>query len=132
MLTERGLEAALVALVQRAPVPVDLDVEMEDRLDAGIEAAAYFVVSEALTNVAKYAGAATAGVNVRSTGGSLVVTVADDGVGGAEPRRGSGIRGLADRVQAVGGVLEVSSPPGEGTRLTVRLPATVLGSLNGN
>jgi signal transduction histidine kinase len=132
VLTERGLEAALLALVQRAPVPVELAVVLPDRLDAGIEAAAYFVVSEALTNVAKYAGAATASVHVRSTGGSLCVTVADDGVGGARPERGSGLRGLVDRVQAVGGVLDLNSPPGEGTRLRVELPTTVLGSLNGH
>jgi signal transduction histidine kinase len=132
VLTERGLEAAVIALVQRAPVPVELDVAVPERLDAGIEAAAYFVVSEALTNVAKYAGADTANVHVRSSGGSLVVTIADDGIGGAELARGSGLSGLADRVQAVGGLLDVASPPGEGTRLTAQLPAKVLGSLNGH
>jgi signal transduction histidine kinase len=131
VLTERGLEAAVIALVQRAPVPVDVAADVPERLDAGIEAAAYFVVSEALTNVAKYAGAETASVHLRSSGGSLVVMVADDGVGGAALERGSGLRGLADRVQAVGGVLEVSSPPGEGTRLKAQLPAKVLGALNG-
>jgi signal transduction histidine kinase len=132
VLTERGLEAAVIALVQRAAVPVKLEVELPERLDAGIEAAAYFVVSEALTNVAKYAEAETASVEVRSTGGALRVTIADDGIGGAELARGSGLRGLADRVQAVGGALDVSSPPGEGTRLIARLPAKVLGSLDGH
>jgi len=132
VLTERGLEAALLALVQRAPVPVDLAVELPGRLDAGIEAAAYFVVSEALTNVAKYADAETASVRVLSAAGSLLVTIADDGIGGADPERGSGLRGLADRIEAVGGVLEVASPPGEGTPLSARLPAKVLGSLNGH
>jgi len=132
VLTERGLEAALVALVQRAPVPVELEVEVPERLEAGIEAAAYFVVSEALTNVAKYAEAETASVRVLSTAGSLLVTIADDGIGGADLERGSGLRGLADRVEAVGGVLEVTSPPGAGTRLSARLPAKVLGSLNGH
>ncbi len=132
VLTERGLEAAVLALVQRAPVPVDLDVDVPERLDAGIEAAAYFVVSEALTNVAKYADARTVDVALRTSGGTLLVTIADDGVGGADLDRGSGLRGLADRVQAVGGVLEVSSPPGEGTRLCARLPTNVLGSLNGH
>jgi signal transduction histidine kinase len=132
VLTERGLEAAVVALVQRATVPVELEVSLRERLDAGIEAAAYFVVSEALTNVAKYAGAEAASVQVRLTGGALLVTIADDGVGGAELDRGSGLRGLADRVQAVGGVLSVTSPPGQGTRLTAQLPAKVLGSLNGH
>jgi signal transduction histidine kinase len=89
-----------------------LAVDAPERLDAGIEAAAYFVVSEALTNVAKYAQAETASVQVRSSGGSLYVTVADDGIGGAELEQGSGFRGLADRVEAVGGVLDVTSPPG--------------------
>ena len=131
VLTERGLEAAIFALVQRAPVPVALEFEVPERLDAGIEAAAYFVVSEALTNVAKYAQAETVGVEVRSADGSLRMTVADDGIGGAALDRGSGLRGLVDRVQAVGGRLEVSSPPGEGTRLSVHLPTKVLGSLNG-
>jgi signal transduction histidine kinase len=132
VLTERGLEAALVALVQRAPVPVELEVTIPERLEAGIEAAAYFVVSEALTNVAKYSEADTASVRVLSSAGSLLVTIADDGIGGADLERGSGLRGLADRVEAVGGVLEVTSPPGEGTRLSARLPAKVLGSLNGH
>jgi signal transduction histidine kinase len=132
VLTERGLAAAVVALVQRAPVPVELEVDVPERLDAGIEAAAYFVVSEALANVAKYAEAETATVRVVSATGSLQVTIADDGIGGAEPERGSGLRGLADRVAAVGGLLEVTSPAGEGTQVSARLPATVLGSLNGH
>jgi signal transduction histidine kinase len=132
VLTERGLEAAVIALVQRAPVPVDLVVELPTGLDAGIEAAAYFVVAEALTNVAKYAEAETVTLRVRSSGDSLLVTIADDGIGGAALNRGSGLRGLNDRVQAVGGALEVTSPPGRGTRLSVRLPAKVLGSLNGH
>jgi signal transduction histidine kinase len=132
VLTERGLEAALVALVQRAPVPVELEANVPERLEAGVEAAAYFVVSEALTNVAKYAEAETASVRVSSAAGSLLVTIADDGIGGADLERGSGLRGLADRVEAVGGVLEVTSPPSEGTRLSARLPAKVLGSLNGH
>ena len=132
VLTERGLEAALVALVRRAPVPVELEVTVPERLEAGIEAAAYFVVSEALTNVAKYSEAETASVRALSAAGSLLVTITDDGIGGADLERGSGLRGLADRIEAVGGVLEVTSPPGEGTRLSARLPARVLGSLNGH
>jgi signal transduction histidine kinase len=131
VLTDRGLEAALNALVQRAAVPVDLRVAVSERLDTAIEAAAYFLVSEALTNVAKHAQADTVSVDVASTDDTLVVTIADDGVGGADPGRGSGLRGLVDRVQAVGGRLEVSSASGEGTRLCARLPTTVLGSLNG-
>jgi signal transduction histidine kinase len=132
VLTDRGLEAALEALVQRAPMPVDLHAVVPERLDTAIEAAAYFLVSEALTNVAKYARADTVGVEATCTGGTLVVTIDDDGVGGADPRRGSGLRGLVDRVDAVGGRLEVSSAPGRGTRLCARLPTNVLGSLNGH
>jgi len=132
VLTDRGLEAALQALVRRAPVPVDLRAEIPQRLDTGIEAAAYFLVSEALTNVAKHARARTVSVDVAYAGGTLVVTIADDGVGGADAGRGSGLRGLLDRVDAVGGRLEVRSVPGHGTRLCARLPANVLGSLNGH
>jgi signal transduction histidine kinase len=130
VLTDRGLEAALCALVQRAPVPVNLHATVPERLEAAIEAAAYFVVSEALTNATKYAQADTVSVDVASTGGTLVVTIADDGIGGAAPDRGSGLRGLADRVHAVGGRLEISSPPGTGTRLCAQLPTNVRGSLN--
>jgi signal transduction histidine kinase len=132
VLTERGLEAAIVPLVQRAPLPVDLIVDVPTRLDAGIEAAAYFIVAEALTNVAKYAEADSASVDVRSNGSSLFVTIADDGIGGARLERGSGLRGLSDRVQAVGGTMDLTSPPGGGTRLTVEFPSTVLGSLSGH
>jgi signal transduction histidine kinase len=132
VLTDCGLEAALAALVQRAPVPVDLRAVIPERLDTAIEAAAYFLVSEAVTNVAKHAEADTVSVDVASTGGTLVVTITDDGVGGADPGRGSGVRGLVDRVDAVGGRLEVSSAPGQGTRLCARLPMSVLGSLNGH
>ena len=130
VLTDRGLEAALAALVQRAPVRVDLHAVVPERLDTAIEAAAYFLVSEAVTNAAKHARADTVRVDVGYTGGTLVVAIADDGVGGADPGRGSGLRGLVDRVDAVGGRLEVSSERGQGTRLCARLPANVLGSLS--
>ena len=129
VLTDRGVEAAVDALVQRAPVPVEFRAAVPERLDATIEAAAYFVVSEALTNVAKYAQATSARVDLELAGGTLVVSIADDGVGGADPGLGSGLRGLVDRVQAVGGRLDVSSPPGRGTRLRAELPTNVLGSL---
>jgi signal transduction histidine kinase len=132
VLTERGLEAALDALVQRAAMTVELRAAVPERLDAAIEAAAYFLVSEALTNVAKYAHADTVRVEVASTGDALVVAISDDGVGGADPERGSGLRGLVDRVSAIGGRLELSSPPGEGTRVRAHLPTHVLGSLNGH
>jgi signal transduction histidine kinase len=129
VLTDHGLEPALAALVQRAPLPVDLRTAVPERLDSAIEAAAYFLTSEALTNVAKYAQATTVTVDVATMNGTLVVTIDDDGIGGADPGRGSGLRGLVDRVEAVGGHLEVKSPPGEGTRLCARLPMNVLGSL---
>jgi len=129
VLTERGLEAALAALVQRAPLPVDLTVELPDRLERTIEAAAYFLVSEALTNVAKHARAETVSVDIASSDGTLEITIADDGAGGADPANGSGLRGLVDRVTAIGGRLDVSSPSGGGTRLSARLPTSVLGTL---
>ena len=130
LLTDRGVEAAVRALIQRSPVPVELRATVPDRLDATIESAAYFVVSEALTNVAKYAQAQAVTVCLELTADTLLVEIADDGAGGADPASGSGIRGLIDRVQAIGGRLEVSSPPGEGTRLVAALPANVLGPLH--
>jgi signal transduction histidine kinase len=131
VLTERGLEAALDALIQRAPMAVELRAAVPERPDAAIEAAAYFLVSEALTNVAKYAHADTVSVDVARVGDALVVTISDDGVGGADLERGSGLRGLADRVGAIGGRLELTSPPGEGTQLRAHLPTHVLGAFNG-
>ena len=130
VLTERGLEAALTALVQRAPLPVDLHVAVPDRLDPTIEAAAYFLVSEALTNVAKHARADRVAVDIAASNGTVEVTIADDGAGGADTAKGSGLRGLVDRVTAVGGRLDVTSPPGQGTRLSARLPASVLTTLH--
>jgi signal transduction histidine kinase len=111
---------------------VHLRATVGGRLDTAIEAAAYFLVSEALTNAAKHAHAETISVDVVRIGDSLVVTLSDDGVGGVDPAQGSGLRGLVDRVNAVGGRLEVSSAPGEGTRVRARLPTHVLGSLNGH
>jgi PAS domain S-box-containing protein len=122
VLTERGLAPALGALADRAPVPVDVATAVEGRLPPAVEAAAYYVVSEALTNVAKYAGACAVRVEVSRCDGRLEVTVADDGVGGADGSRGSGLSGLADRVEALGGRLEVSSPVGAGTTLRAVLP----------
>jgi signal transduction histidine kinase len=123
ILTERGLPAAIRSLAERSPVPVTVDTETEDRLPEAVEATAYFAVSEALQNVAKYANASAVVVTAERQNGSLVVRVSDDGVGGADPSKGSGLRGLLDRIDAVGGRLEVDSPPGEGTCLTVALPA---------
>ena len=128
VLTDRGVEAAVRSLLQRAPVPVDFRTTVHARVDTTIEAAAYFVVSEALANVAKYAQAEAISVELELAGDTLVVTIADDGIGGADPGRGSGLSGLVDRVQAVGGRIEISSPPGHGTRLRAELPTDVLGS----
>jgi signal transduction histidine kinase len=121
-LTEGGLRAALPELAKRANVPVELHV-VAGRAPAPVEAAAYFVCAEALANVAKYAAATRVTIAVRREPGRLVVRVADDGAGGADPARGSGLRGLADRIEALGGRLSVESPPGAGTRLEAELPA---------
>ena len=117
LLTERGLGYAVLALAERAPFHVGLELEIDERPQPPIEAAAYYVVAEALTNVAKYAHATTATVSVDRKDGLLRVEIADDGVGGAEASAGSGLRGLDDRVQAVGGTLRVISPAGAGTRV---------------
>jgi signal transduction histidine kinase len=122
VLSDRGLRAALEGLAGRSPVPVELRELPVDPLPQPIEAAAYFVVAEALTNVAKYAGATQAVVRVARHNGTAVVEVADDGVGGADPGRGSGLRGLLDRVAALDGSMRVMSPPGEGTRLRAEMP----------
>jgi signal transduction histidine kinase len=122
VLSERGLEPALRVLAARTPFPVEFVGGLRGRLPEAVETAAYFVVSEALTNVAKYARAEHATVRVEREDGRLVLEVSDDGVGGATPASGSGLRGLADRVAALDGELEIASPPGAGTRLRVRLP----------
>jgi signal transduction histidine kinase len=122
VLSDRGLRPALEALAGRSPVPVQLDGTPRERLPAAVEAAAYFVVAEALTNVVKYAQASQARVSVSRSNGHAVVEVADDGVGGADPDRGSGLRGLADRVSALDGTLELTSPEGAGTLLRAEIP----------
>jgi signal transduction histidine kinase len=122
ILTDRGLEAALEMLAGRAGIPVDLCVTLDQRLPERLEAAAYYIVAEALTNASKYADASHVRVNVERSNGSALVEVADDGVGGADQRGGSGLRGLRDRVEALGGELALESPQGAGTTLTARLP----------
>jgi signal transduction histidine kinase len=122
VLSDRGLAAALEALAGRAPIPVTVSGVPEVRLPPPVEAAAYFVVAESLTNVAKYARANAAQVRLDSAPGLVRVAIADDGVGGADPRAGSGIRGLRDRVEALDGRLEILSPPGRGTTVTAELP----------
>jgi signal transduction histidine kinase len=121
VLTDRGLRAALEALAGRAPIPVELDT-VDEKAAPAVEAAAYYVVAEALTNVAKYARASSATVRVARRDGALTVSVTDDGVGGADPERGSGLRGLADRLAALDGSLAVESPNGAGTRVRAEIP----------
>jgi len=122
VLTERGLEPAVRAVADRAPVPVELSVALDERLPGPVEAAAYYVVAEALTNVAKYARATVVSIGVERTNGHARIEVRDDGVGGAAPARGTGLRGLADRVEALGGRLTVDSPLGAGTTLRAEIP----------
>jgi signal transduction histidine kinase len=122
VLSDRGLEPALEALAGRSPVPVELAGTPRERLPPAVEAAAYFVVAEALTNVVKYANASQARVCVSRSNGHAVVEVTDDGVGGADPDRGSGLRGLADRISALDGTLELRSPQGAGTLLRAEIP----------
>jgi signal transduction histidine kinase len=122
VLTERGLDAALDALAVRAPLPVEVAGTLGGRVVEPVEIAAYFAVSEALANVAKYAGAEHATVRVEHRHGRLVLEVADDGRGGARPEAGSGLRGIADRVGALDGGLDIDSPAGAGTRVRVEIP----------
>jgi signal transduction histidine kinase len=122
ILSDRGLGPALEALAGRAPIDVDLAALPPEALPEPIEAAAYFVVAEALTNVVKYAHASQATVSVSRRNGVAVVEVADDGIGGADPGRGSGLRGLADRVSALDGSMRLDSPAGAGTRLRAEIP----------
>jgi PAS domain S-box-containing protein len=121
VLTDRGLGPALASLVGRAPIPIELEAPAE-RLPPAIEAAAYYVVAEAITNVVKYASASSAVVRLTQEDGILCVTVSDDGVGGADPAVGSGLRGLVDRVSALDGSLIVESPPGAGTSVRAEIP----------
>jgi signal transduction histidine kinase len=122
VLSDRGLATALEALAHRAPVPVELESLPSGRFPEAVELAAYFVVSEALTNVAKYAYASHAKVSIEEENGRVVVAVEDDGVGGADPARGTGLRGLADRLGILEGRLEVDSEVGRGTTVTARIP----------
>ncbi len=121
ILTEAGLAAAVESLAERAPIPVEVRIP-DARFPPAIEVTAYFVVAEALTNVTRYAGATMARVHAVVAEDGLTVTITDDGQGGADPGRGTGLRGLTDRVAAIGGSLEVRSTPGEGTTVRVALP----------
>lgn len=122
VLTDRGLRAAVEAAITRFPLPVELELP-DERLSAPVEAAAYYVISEALANVAKYARASAVRVRISEHDGQVTVEVSDDGVGGADPEGGTGLRGLADRVAALDGALLLESPAGEGTLVVAVLPA---------
>jgi signal transduction histidine kinase len=122
ILSEGGLGPALKTLARRCPVPVNLEVAVERRLPDSIEVAAYYVVAEALTNTAKYAQASVVNICAETNGANLFVSIQDDGIGGADPRKGSGIIGLKDRVEVLGGHMQISSPPGGGTSLHITVP----------
>ena len=124
ILTERGLVPAVAALAQRAPVPVEANISIHQRLTPAIESAAYFVVAEALTNVAKYAQAENVVVDLSRVGDEVIAVIEDDGVGGADIETGTGLRGLIDRLSALDGTLVLETPEGGGTRLIARIPCT--------
>ena len=123
ILSEAGLGPALEALARRSAVPVELDLTLGQRLGEHVEAAGYYIASEAITNVAKHARASVITMRADGCDGALILSISDDGVGGADPGRGSGIIGLNDRVEALGGTISMLSPPGHGTALHVQLPA---------
>ena len=131
VLSDHGLEAAVLGLVPRTPVPVEALYDAPKRTPEAVEVAAYFVVSEALTNVAKYAQATLARVEVRALGDRLLVEIIDDGVGGADLEGGTGLRGLADRVEALGGKLGVQSERGGGTCVRAEIPIELSGEVSG-
>jgi signal transduction histidine kinase len=122
ILSEGGLERALPALARRSAIPVALDVRAERRLPEHVEVAAYYVVSEALTNAAKHAGASLVNVELDANDAIVRLAICDDGIGGADPSRGSGLVGLGDRIEALGGTLQVTSPAGAGTTLLIEIP----------
>jgi signal transduction histidine kinase len=129
ILAEGGLAVALRALARRSPVPVEIDMRAEGRLPEHVEVSAYYVVAEALTNVVRHADASavTVGIDAGAADGVLRVTVRDDGSGGAGFARGTGLVGLKDRVEALGGRISLHSPPGEGTTLRAELPLSLAG-----
>ncbi len=122
ILAEAGLGGALDSLAERSPLDVEVHADLDGRLPPAVEATAYFVVAEALTNTAKHAAAQRATVTARQADGRLRIDVVDDGIGGADIEAGTGLRGLEDRVAALGGTLRVDSRPGAGTAISVELP----------
>ena len=132
MLTDRGLEAALQSLADWAPFPVEIAGVPPERFDEALEAAVYLVVAESLTNVVKYAEASSARVEMSTTNDLVAVAVHDDGRGGATPGAGTGLRGLADRLEALGGRLDVRSPVGAGTVVRASTPTPPRGLADGS
>ena len=122
VLSDHGLEAALAALATRAPVPVDVSGVPEQPLPKPVEAAVYFVTAEALTNIAKYANADGASVNLAVDDDHVLLQITDDGIGGADTAGGTGLSGLCDRVEALDGTIDIESPPGGGTAVRVQIP----------
>jgi signal transduction histidine kinase len=122
ILAQGGLAPALRTLARRSAIPVALDLRIGRRLPAPIEVAAYYVMSEALANATKHAQASRIDISVTPRDGRLMLSIRDDGIGGADRSRGSGLVGLTDRVEALGGSISVESPPGAGTRITAELP----------
>jgi signal transduction histidine kinase len=122
VLSKRGLTSALRALARRSTIPVELDLTTNERLPGPIEVALYYVASESLTNATKHAEATHVRFSLTKEDGKVCLTIRDDGIGGADPDRGSGLIGLRDRVEAIGGRIEVASPAGGGTSLLVRVP----------
>ena len=125
ILSERGLGFALEALANRSPIPVNLGMRAEGRLPEHVEISAYYVVAEALTNAARHARASAVSVEIETAGDVLRVAVRDDGVGGAGFAGGTGLVGLKDRVEAIGGRIFLDSPPGAGTSLRAEIPLTI-------
>jgi signal transduction histidine kinase len=130
VLARGGLEPALRALARRSSVPVELDADVPGRVAEAVEVAVYYLVSEALTNAAKHASATRVDVQARMSSTTLEVIVSDDGVGGADPTRGTGLLGLLDRVESIGGTLEIGSEPGRGTTLKATLPLSSASGLD--
>lgn len=122
ILSDRGLKAAVGALAERQLLPTEIEFSVKSKLEPSVEATAYFMIAEGLANIGKYAKAKQADVQVREQGGTLEVEVADDGCGGADANKRTGLRGLEERLRALDGTLAVESEPGKGTRLVARIP----------
>jgi signal transduction histidine kinase len=128
ILSDSGLRPALKGLARRSRIPVELDARLDSRLPEPVEVAAYFIVAEALANAARHAHASHVRIDATVRDARLHLSVRDDGIGGADPARGSGLRGLTDRVEALGGSIAICSPAGQGTTLRIELPLELVAS----